>query len=98
MRLPRVPTGTRRASRRERRRGLDLRKARVPVARYAACPVVARATAAAWSWRVLLVLVVAGALLWLIGRLALVTLPVFAALVLSTLAVPPAPEAAAHVG
>jgi putative heme transporter len=47
-------------------------------------------TAAAWAWRVLLVLVVAGALLWLIGRLALVTLPVFAALVLSTLAVPPA--------
>jgi putative heme transporter len=47
-------------------------------------------TAAAWAWRLLLVLVVAGALLWLLRRLALVTLPVFAALVLSTLAVPPA--------
>jgi putative heme transporter len=47
-------------------------------------------TAAAWAWRLLLVLVVSGALLWLLRRLALVTLPVFAALVLSTLAVPPA--------
>jgi putative heme transporter len=48
------------------------------------------ATAAAWAWRLLIVLVVAGALLWLFGRLSLVTLPVIAALVLSTLAVPPA--------
>jgi putative heme transporter len=47
-------------------------------------------TAAAWAWRLLLVLVVSGALLWLLRRLALVTLPVFVALVLSTLAVPPA--------
>lgn len=47
-------------------------------------------TAAAWAWRLLLVLVVTGAFIWLLSRLALVTLPVFAALVLSTLAVPPA--------
>jgi putative heme transporter len=47
-------------------------------------------TAAAWSWRLLLVLVVAGATLLLARRLALVTLPVFGALVLATLCVPPA--------
>ncbi|MEX0836217.1 MAG: AI-2E family transporter [Nitriliruptor sp.] len=48
------------------------------------------ATAAAWAWRLLLVLVVATALLLLARRLALVTLPVFIAILLATLCVPPA--------
>ncbi len=48
------------------------------------------ATAAAWSWRLLIVLVVLGAALFLIRKLALVTIPVFIALVLSTMCVPSA--------
>jgi putative heme transporter len=48
------------------------------------------ATAAAWSWRLLVLLLVAGALIVLVRRLALVALPVVVALVLATLCVPPA--------
>lgn len=46
------------------------------------------ATAAAWSWRLLVLLLVGGALLVLTRRLSLVFLPILVALVLSTLCVP----------
>jgi putative heme transporter len=48
------------------------------------------ATLAAWTWRLLVVLIGAGVLLTLATRLALVTIPVVVALVLSTFCVPPA--------
>jgi putative heme transporter len=48
------------------------------------------ATAAAWSWRLLVVLFVLVALVLLLRRLSLVALPILVALVLATLCVPPA--------
>lgn len=48
------------------------------------------ATAAAWTWRVLLLLVGATVILTVMVRLYLVTLPVIIALILATLCVPPA--------
>ncbi|MEX1177960.1 MAG: AI-2E family transporter [Nitriliruptor sp.] len=48
------------------------------------------ATAASWTWRVLVLIVGAGAVLYLLGRLALVTIPLIVALILATLCVPPA--------
>lgn len=48
------------------------------------------ATTAAWSWRLLVLLLVGGALVLLVQRLSLVFLPILVALVLSTLCVPPA--------
>jgi putative heme transporter len=48
------------------------------------------ATAAAWSWRLLVILAVTVALVMVVRRLSLVFLPIIVALVLSTLAVPPA--------
>jgi putative heme transporter len=48
------------------------------------------ATAAAWTWRLLVVLVGFGVLLTVATRLALVTIPIIVALVLSTFCVPPA--------
>jgi putative heme transporter len=48
------------------------------------------ATTAAWTWRLLVVLVGFGVLLTVATRLALVTIPIIVALVLSTFCVPPA--------
>jgi putative heme transporter len=48
------------------------------------------ATAAAWAWRLLVVLLVGAAMVLLVRRLSLVFLPILVALVLSTLCVPPA--------
>jgi putative heme transporter len=48
------------------------------------------ASLAAWTWRLLIVLVGAGVLLTVAGRLALVTVPIIVALVLATFCVPPA--------
>lgn len=45
---------------------------------------------AAWAWRMLLLLIAGLAVLWLVTRLVVVTLPLMVALILSTLAVPPA--------
>ena len=45
---------------------------------------------AAWAWRLLLLLIAGLAVLWLATRLVVVTLPLAVALILSTLAVPPA--------
>ncbi len=47
-------------------------------------------TLAAWTWRILVVLIGASALLYVLIRLYLVTLPVIVALILATLCVPPA--------
>lgn len=47
-------------------------------------------TSAAWTWRLLLLLVAALAVLWLLARLLVVSLPIVVALIVSTLAVPPA--------
>ncbi|MEX0834718.1 MAG: AI-2E family transporter, partial [Nitriliruptor sp.] len=47
------------------------------------------ATAAAWTWRLLVLIIGAGALLYVFGRLALVTIPIIVALILATLCVPP---------
>ncbi len=44
----------------------------------------------AWTWRMLVVIVGAGAILFVLSRLYLVTLPVIVALILATLLVPPA--------
>lgn len=46
--------------------------------------------AAAWTWRLLLLLVALLATLWLLSRLLVVSLPVIGALIVATLAVPPA--------
>ncbi|MEX2328089.1 MAG: AI-2E family transporter [Nitriliruptoraceae bacterium] len=46
-------------------------------------------TLAAWTWRMLVVLIGASALLYVLVRLYLVTLPVLVALILATLCVPP---------
>lgn len=48
------------------------------------------ATTTAWTWRILVLIIGAGAVLYLLSTLALVTLPVIIALILATLAVPPA--------
>jgi putative heme transporter len=47
-------------------------------------------TATAWAWRVLILLVASSAVLWLLIRLYLVSLPIIIALILATLCVPPA--------
>ena len=47
-------------------------------------------TAAGWTWRLLLLLVAGLAVLWLLARLLVVSLPIIIALIVSTLAVPPA--------
>lgn len=47
-------------------------------------------TSAAWSWRLLLLLVAGLAVLWLMTQILVVTLPLTVALILSTLCVPPA--------
>ncbi|HSK24969.1 MAG TPA: AI-2E family transporter [Egicoccus sp.] len=47
-------------------------------------------TGASWGWRLLVMLVGAGAILWVMARLSLVTLPIIIALILCTLCVPPA--------
>lgn len=47
-------------------------------------------TAAAWTWRLSLLVVATLALLWLAGRLMLVTLPVVVAIIIATLCAPPA--------
>lgn len=43
----------------------------------------------AWTWRLLLLLVALLAVLWLLARLLVVSLPVIAAIIVATLAVPP---------
>lgn len=45
---------------------------------------------AAWTWRMLLLLVALLAVLWLLSRLLVVSLPVIVAIIIATLAVPPA--------
>lgn len=45
---------------------------------------------AAWTWRLLLLLVAGLAILWLMARLMVVSLPVLVAIIVSTLAIPPA--------
>ena len=45
---------------------------------------------AGWTWRLLLLLVAGLAVLWLLSRLLVVSLPVIIAIIISTLAVPPA--------
>src|SRR5690606_23766183 len=62
------------------------RRATVEIARVPA----GLATAAAWAWRVLLLIVAGAALLWVLVDLYVVTLPVILALILATLCVPPA--------
>ncbi|MFA9446667.1 AI-2E family transporter [Egicoccus sp. AB-alg6-2] len=47
-------------------------------------------TAAAWGWRLLVLLIGAVAVLFVLTRLSLVTLPIIIALILATLCVPPA--------
>ena len=47
-------------------------------------------TAAGWTWRLLLLLIAGLAVLWLLARLLVVSLPIIIALIVSTLAVPPA--------
>ncbi len=44
---------------------------------------------AAWTWRLLLLLVALLAVLWLLSRLLVVSLPVIVAIIIATLAVPP---------
>jgi predicted PurR-regulated permease PerM len=46
-------------------------------------------TSASWTWRLLLLLVAGLAVLWLLARLLVVTLPVTVAIIVATLAVPP---------
>jgi putative heme transporter len=48
------------------------------------------ATSTAWTWRLLVLIVFATAVLMLLARLYLVTLPIIVALILATLCVPPA--------
>jgi predicted PurR-regulated permease PerM len=48
------------------------------------------ATASAWTWRSLVLIVGFGAALYVLSRLALVTIPIIVALILATLCVPPA--------
>lgn len=48
------------------------------------------ATATAWTWRMLVLLVGVMAVLWILSRLLVVTLPVIVALILATLCAPPA--------
>lgn len=48
------------------------------------------ATATAWTWRILVLIVGFGAILYVLSELALVTIPVIVALILATLLVPPA--------
>jgi predicted PurR-regulated permease PerM len=46
------------------------------------------ATSSAWTWRLLLLLVASLALLWLLARLMVVSLPIIVALILATLCIP----------
>jgi putative heme transporter len=48
------------------------------------------ATSTAWTWRILVLIVGFSAILYVMARLALVTIPVIVALILATLCVPPA--------